>query len=83
MNNPGETLGKVGMLTPNPLPSFEVQQDGYGAFNYSVKKKDIIINDIKNQKEHHYDEFKRLLVENEIEFDEKYLLQILFNSCRG
>jgi hypothetical protein len=33
----------------------------------------------KIQKEHHktenfYDEFKRLLIENEIEFDEKYLL---------
>lgn len=41
----------------------------------------MIINYIKNQKEHHkketfYDEFKRLLMENEIEFefDEKYLL---------
>lgn len=34
---------------------------------------------IKNQKEHHkketfYDEFKRLLIENGIEFNEKYLL---------
>ena len=39
----------------------------------------MIINYIKNQKEHHktetfYDEFKRLLSENGIEFDEKYLL---------
>ena len=38
----------------------------------------MIINYIKNQKEHHkienfYGEFKRLLFENEIEFDEKYL----------
>ena len=49
------------------------------AFTYSVKEKDTIINYIKNQTEHHksenfYDEFKRLLIENEIEFDEKYLL---------
>ena len=39
----------------------------------------MIINYVKNQKEHHksesyYDEFKRLLEEHEIEFDEKYLL---------
>jgi hypothetical protein len=39
----------------------------------------MIINYIKNQKEHHqsenyYSEFKHLLVENDIEFDEKYLL---------
>jgi hypothetical protein len=34
---------------------------------------------VKKQKEHHkketyYDEFKRLLIENGIEFDEKYML---------
>ena len=39
----------------------------------------MIVNYIKNQKEHHkfesfYDEFKRLLIENEIQFDERYLL---------
>jgi len=39
----------------------------------------MIINYIKNQKEHHrsesfHDEYKRLLIENGIEFDEKYLL---------
>jgi len=52
---------------------------GYGAFTYSIKEKDTIINYIKNQKEYHktetfHDEFKRLLTENGIEFDEKYLL---------
>ena len=61
------------------FPNFEGWQDGYGAFTYSVREKDMIINYIKNQKEHHrsenfYDEYKRLLVENGIEFDEKYLL---------
>jgi len=39
----------------------------------------MIINYIKNQKEHHkvesfFDEYKRLLIESEIEFDEKHLL---------
>jgi REP element-mobilizing transposase RayT len=61
------------------FPAFEGWQDGYGAFTYSFHEKDMIINYIKNQKEHHktesfYDEFKRLLTENGIEFDEKYLL---------
>ncbi len=61
------------------FPEFEGWQDGYGAFTYSVREKDMIINYIKNQKAHHkienfYDEYKRLLIENDIEFDEKYLL---------
>jgi putative transposase len=54
-------------------------QEGYGAFTYSVREKDMIMNYIKNQKEHHktetfYDEYKRLLIENGVSFDEKYLL---------
>lgn len=61
------------------FPGFKGWQDGYGAFTCSVKERDLIINYIKNQKEHHrkenfYGEYKRLLLENEIEFDEKYLL---------
>ncbi len=67
------------MKESNKFLLFEGWQDGYGAFTYSAREKDTIINYIKNQKEHHksetfYDEFKRLLIENEIEFDEKYLL---------
>lgn len=58
---------------------FSGWQDGYGAFTYSIKEKNMIIDYIKNQKEHHkqetfYDEYKKLLIEHEIEFDEKYLL---------
>lgn len=61
------------------FPDFEGWADGYGAFTHSVREKDVIINYIKNQKEHHkkenfYDEYKRLLIENGIEFNEKYLL---------
>ncbi len=53
------------------FPNFKGWQDGYGAFTYSIKEKDIIIDYIKNQKEHHktenfYDEYKRLLIENGI-----------------
>lgn len=51
---------------------------GYGTFTCSYKEKDRIISYIKGQKEHHkkesfLDEYKRLLVENGIEFDERYL----------
>ena len=61
------------------FPEFEEWQTGYGAFTYSIREKDMIINYIKKQKKHHqsesfYDEYKRLLIENGIEFDEKYLL---------
>lgn len=54
-------------------------QEEYGAFTCSNKEKNVIINYVKNQKEHHkkenfYDEYKRLLIEHEIDFDERYLL---------
>ncbi|MGQ0739895.1 MAG: IS200/IS605 family transposase [Bacteroidota bacterium] len=67
-------------LKSNPhFPDFEGWQDGYGAFTYSDREKDKIINYVNGQKEHHRsenfsDEFMRLLKENGIEFDEKYLL---------
>ena len=62
----------------NILPSFNGWQDGYGAFTYSMKDKDRLIEYVKNQKEHHKrisfkEEFIELLKEHEIEFEEKYL----------
>ncbi len=61
------------------FPEFPGWQDGYGAFTYTINEKQKVINYIMNQKEHHkketsFDEYKRLLIENGIEFDEKYLL---------
>ena len=58
---------------------FDCWQEGYGAFTYSINEKNIIINYIKNQKEHHktetfYEEFKRLIIENGIDFDDNYFL---------
>ena len=74
-----KVASSIWMKTCGKFPKFEAWQEGYGAFTYSIKEKDKIINYIKNQKEHHktetfHDEFKRLLIENGIEFDEKYLL---------
>jgi putative transposase len=61
------------------FPHFEGWQEGYGAFTYSNREKDILINYIINQEEHHakksyLDEYRQLLADHEIEFDEKYLL---------
>ena len=61
------------------FPKFKGWQDGYGAFTESIKEKDRLIAYIRNQEEHHrkvsfLDEYKALLKEHEIEFDEKYLL---------
>jgi putative transposase len=60
------------------FPDFKGWQAGYGAFTYSIREKDILINYVKNQKEHHrsessYEEYKRLVIENGIDFDEKYI----------
>ena len=58
---------------------FEGWQEGYGAFSYSFKEKDRLIEYIKNQEEHHKkitfkDEYRSFLIEHGIEFQEKYLL---------
>ena len=63
----------------NLFKNFKGWQEGYGAFTYSIKAKDDLIEYVKNQEQHHkkttfIDEYKKLLKEHEIEFDEKYLL---------
>jgi REP element-mobilizing transposase RayT len=63
----------------NLFADFNGWQEGYGAFTYSVKDKNNLVNYIKNQEEHHKnktfkEEFIELLNEHGIEFEEKYLL---------
>jgi putative transposase len=65
--------------TQNIFPLFNGWQDGYGAFTYSIREKDKLINYIINQEEHHRiktfrEEYMDLLNEHEIEFEERYLL---------
>jgi REP element-mobilizing transposase RayT len=74
-----KVASSIWMKENEKFPEFEGWQDGYGAFTYSNREKDMIINYVKNQKVHHkkekyYDEYKRLLIEHGIEFDEQYLL---------
>jgi len=59
--------------------NFNGWQDGYGAFTYSIKEKDNLIEYVKNQEQHHStksfkEEYLALLKEHQIEFNEKYLL---------
>jgi putative transposase len=63
----------------NVFPSFDHWQDGYSAFTHSLHDKDRLIEYIKDQEAHHHgieflDEYRALLREAGIEFDEKYLL---------
>ena len=58
---------------------FSGWQEGYAAFTYAYKDKDVLIEYIKDQETHHHEKtFKEelidLLTEHGIEFDEKYLL---------
>lgn len=59
------------------FPDFEAWAVGYCALTCAYRDKDMIVNYIKNQKEHHknettQDEIRRLLIEQDIEIDERY-----------
>ena len=68
-------------LVQNPnFPSFEGWAASFAGFTYNLSDKQMIINYIKNQKEHHKtisfeEEYRRFLIENGIEIDEKYFLK--------
>lgn len=58
--------------------NFTGWQEGYGAFTYSIKDKERLVNYVKNQEKLHgkntyFMEYKELLNENDIDFEEKYL----------
>ena len=55
-------------------------QDGYSAFSVYYEDAPILIAYIENQKIHHQtqsfaEELKKLLIENDIEFDERFFLE--------
>ena len=60
-------------------PLFSNWAESYGAFTLPIREKDTIIKYVMNQQEHHKrenfrEEFIRLLKENSVDFDEKYLV---------
>lgn len=63
----------------NLFKEFSGWQEGYGAFTYAFSSKNNLINYVKNQEEHHkhksfIEEYKELLEEHQIIYDEKYLI---------
>ncbi|MDB5201967.1 MAG: tnpA [Ferruginibacter sp.] len=61
------------------FPDFIGWQIGYAAFTYSIRERNMIIQYVKNQKLHHkvegfYAEYIRMLQENKVAYNEKYLL---------
>jgi len=63
----------------NIFPGFTNWQSGYGAFTHSQREINAIIEYIKRQEEHHKktsfrDEYRSLLGDAGIEFDDRYLL---------
>jgi REP element-mobilizing transposase RayT len=68
-------------LSKNPdFPDFESWAVSFAGFTYNLNDKQTIINYIKNQKEHHKtvsfeDEYRRFLLDNGIDIDERYFLK--------
>ena len=74
-----KTSSNKWMKASGLFPEFEFWATGYGAFTKSTSDKNMIINYIRNQKEHHKKttfekEYKRLLDEEGIDWDERYFL---------
>ena len=72
-----KTSSSIWSKQSGKFPAFEGWADGYAALTYSWRDKDMIVNYIKNQQEHHKnetfeDELRRLLKEHGIDFDEKF-----------
>ena len=73
-----KTSSTMWIKQENVFPDFNHWQDGYGAFTCNVNDKERLIKYIIGQEEHHkiltfMEEYKILLKEADIKFDEKYL----------
>jgi len=73
-----KTVSNTWMKSSGKFQNFSSWAAGYAALTYAYHDKEMIINYIKNQKEHHKkvsfeDELRALLEEHGIEWDEKYI----------
>ena len=73
-----KTSSNQWMSKSGNFPLFDSWAKGSCSLTYSYNEKNVLIDYIKNQKEHHKkvtfeDEFRKLLKENGVEWDEKYL----------
>jgi len=72
-----KTSSSIWLKQSGKFPEFDGWADGYAALTYSWRDKDMIVNYIKNQQEHHKkesfkDELRKLLIEHGIEVDERF-----------
>ena len=68
------------LKTNNSFPRFDGWSREYAGFSYGLRDKDMIVNYIKNQKEHHRkvtfrEEYIAFLKENGLTVDERYLMR--------
>lgn len=72
-----KTASSIWLKESDKFPHFEGWADGYAAFTYAYRDKEIVLNYIKNQREHHKtitfeDELRKLLIEHGIDINEKF-----------
>jgi len=72
-----KTASSIWLKETGKFSRFDGWADGYAALTYAWKDKEMIVNYIKNQQEHHKkesfkEELKRLLKEHGIEVDERF-----------
>ena len=72
-----KTASSLWLKEQDNFPIFDGWADGYAALTYTWRDKEMIVNYIKNQQEHHkkesfMDEYRRLLEEHGIVIDDKY-----------
>lgn len=73
-----KTASNAWMKESGECPKFTSWAEGYCALTYSYRDKKMIVNYIKNQKDHHKkvtfeDEYRALLKEHGVEIDERYI----------
>jgi putative transposase len=73
-----KTASNVWMKETGNYPKFKSWSEGSCSLTYAYKDKEMIVNYIKNQKEHHKkisfeDEYKALLEEHGVKVDERYI----------
>ena len=72
-----KTSSSIWLKETGKFPEFTGWADGYAALTYAWKDKDMIVNYIRNQQEHHKEEtfdneLRRLLEEHGVVVDEKF-----------
>jgi hypothetical protein len=77
-----EYSGKWLSTNPN-FPDIDGWAVSFSGFTYNYKEKQLIIYSMKNQKEHHKklsfeEEYRKFLIENGIDIDERYFLKERF-----